>query len=343
MQRLWVGLVLPVILFAAEPSAEDQAAMQDVLRRYLRAVNTCDSAAARAELTSDFTARGFAGSNRQMQALNLCAGGTQPFEIAALARVLYQVTDDVATSDAFFRTAGRSDGEVAGRVYVTFVKRDRKWRIFSMRFHPYTFEPPLIGVEPAKYHDPAGGDGWVTLFDGNSTRAFQDASGGEFPAHRWRVEDGTLRAIAGKGGRSLRTRDTYRSFELQFEWKSPAKGNSGIKYRLFYLLGSPEFSDGAGFEYQIADDAGDPGAVVHPAERSGSLYNQIAARGAVLKPLGEYNQSSIIVRGRHCEHWLNGVRVLEFETESNPPESPILIQHHQTDMWFRNIRIRRLD
>ena len=47
-------------------------------------------------------------------------------------------------------------------------------------------------------------------------------------------------------------------------------------------------------------------------------------------------------RCRHCEHWLNGEKVVEHETESGPIESPILLQHHGSDVWFRNIRIRRL-
>jgi hypothetical protein len=345
MQRLWAGLLLPLVAIAAEPSAADQTAMQDVLRRYLRGVNDCDGAAINRTVTKDFTVRGILSGFVQpaTYSLNQCSAGKPAFEIAALARLLNRVTDNVTVADAFFRTIGMPGGEQAGRLYITFAK-DAEWRIFSLRFHPYRFESPLIAVQPAERHDASGPDGWVTLFDGTSTDALQDASGDAFPAAHWKVEDGALRAIAGQAGRGLRTRDTFRSFELRFEWKAPPQGNSGIKYRLFYLLGIPgSISDGAGFEYQVADDTGDPGAIAHPAERSGSLYNQIAARGAIVKPLGEYNRSAVIVRGRNCEHWLNGVKVVEFAAESNPPESPLVIQHHSTDMWFRNIRIRRLD
>lgn len=344
MQRLWAGLVLAIALGAAEPNAEDQAAMQEVLRRYLRGVNDCDAAAAKAAITSDFTVRGLGTGGRLSSLLQTCDGPKPAFEITALARILNSVTSDVVNADAFFRTVGMPGGEQAGRLYITFARRDGAWRIFSLRFHPYTFERPLVSVIPATHHDPAGPDGWVTLFDGSSIQAFQDASGAPFPDAWWKIDDASLRAVAGKDGRALRTKDTYRSFELRFEWKAAQKTNSGIKYRLFYLVDVPNgVSEAAGFEYQIADDNGDPGAMQHPSERSGSLYNQIAAHGAVPKPLGEYNQSVIIVRGRRCEHWLNGVKVVEFEADANPPESPVMIQHHTTEVWFRNMRIRRLD
>jgi hypothetical protein len=59
--------------------------------------------------------------------------------------------------------------------------------------------------------------------------------------------------------------------------------------------------------------------------------------------VGEYNRSRLVVRGRHSEHWLNGVKVMEFEAESTPPESPIVLQHHESEFWFRNLRVRRLE
>ena len=271
----------------------------------------------------------------------VCGLNRAKFEIGALARIFRVATGDVTISDAYFRTVDLPGGDQAGRVYITFVKREGEWRVMTLRFHSLRFEKPIVGIEAASRHDAAGPDGWVQLFDGASTGAFLDAGGGAFPG-TWKVEDGALKAVAGQN-RSLRTRDTYRSFELRFEWKAPPKGNSGIKYRLFYLLDGALGSDGTGLEYQIADDAGDPGAIQFAVERSGGLYNQIAPRDAVPKPLGEYNQGAIVVNGRRVEHWLNGVKVMAFEAESAPPESPIVIQHHGTEMWFRDIRIRRLD
>jgi len=346
MSKLWVAILLTALLGAAEPSSKDQEDMQDVLRRYLKGVNDCDAAAVKSAITSDFVTRFSwtrALSGRLLPSPEVCSPGRVSFEVAALARFFRSATDSVVLSDAYFRTVGMAGGDQAGRLYVTFVKGSSGWRIFQLRFHPSRFERPFFAVEPAKGHDVPEADGWVTLFDGSSTDRFQAANGDSFP-ETWRVEQGTLRAIASGSGHSLRTKDTYGSFDLRFEWKAPPKGNSGVKYRLFYIAETPRGgSDGAGFEYQVVDDSGDPGAIRFPLERSGALYNQIAPSGAHIRLLGDYNESRIVVRGRHCEHWLNGAKVVEFEAESRPPESPILIQHHETDFWFRNIRIRRLD
>jgi hypothetical protein len=142
--------------------------------------------------------------------------------------------------------------------------------------------------------------------------------GGPLP-DSWIVEDGVLRLAGQIQGRRLperpggiRTRDTYRSFELQFEWKIGPKGNSGVKYGLYYLSSG----DGSGSEYQIADDNGDPGSIKDPRQRSGALYFRHAPLKSVAAPLGEFNRCAIIVRGRHCEHWLNGEKVVEYQSSS---------------------------
>ncbi len=346
MKLSFAGLLMAVAARCAEPGAADQTAMQDALRRYMQAVNDCDAKAAGAAITKDFSpsgvGMGVAFNARLRPGAAVCGPDRVALEMTAQARVLRSVTDDVTIADGFFRTMGLPGGDKSGRLYLTFVRRDGKWQVMGLKFHALPSEAPIVVVVPAAAHDPAGADGWVTLFDGGSTAAFIEAGGGAFPP-TWKVEGGVLKSIPAKQGRGLQTRDTYQSFELRFEWMATAKGNSGIKYHLFYLLNGPQGSDAAGYEYQLADDAGDPGAVKYPVERSGGLYNQLAPVGAVLKPLGEFNQSAIVVRGRHTEHWLNGVKVLDYEAESGPPEGPLVIQHHTTEMGFKNIRVRRLN
>lgn len=344
MKTTVLALVVAILSWGAEPSAGDQAAVQQVFRKYLKAVNDCDEAAAK-EVVTDFAALapGFSPlfSRRLTPKSADCGEDRVRFEVSAIARLFALATPEVILSDAYFRTIQLPGGNKAGRAYLVFVKKGSEWKLMSLRLHSYLLEKPFYEIVPSKTHDDPGPDGWIRLFDGTSLDAFMDIGGGEFPK-TWRIEDGTLRAIAGRPPRGLRTRDTYGSFELRFEWKSPSKGNSGVKYHLFYL-NSGAGSDGAGHEYQVADDDGDPGAIRFPVERSGALYNQFEPKGAKPKPLGEFNESAIIVRGRHCEHWLNGAKVVEYETESGPLEGPILLQHHTTDMWFRNIRIKRLD
>jgi hypothetical protein len=159
----------------------------------------------------------------------------------------------------------------------------------------------------------------------------------------WQLDGGAFHALRDKSwGRDIRTRDTYRDFELRFEWKATPRANSGIKYRLFYLNYGAEGAGAAGFEYQIADNDGDPGARRFAVERAGGLYNQIAPASATPRALGEWNEGAIIVRGRHIEHWLNGQKSIELDCESSAPEGPIVFQHHGGGASLRNIRVKRL-
>ena len=71
--------------------------------------------------------------------------------------------------------------------------------------------------------------------------------------------------------------------------------------------------------------------------------------------------STIVVNGKHVEHWLNGKKVLEYElggaalaariAQSKFKNMPrfarekkgyIALQHHGQEVWFRDIRIREL-
>lgn len=329
-------------LGAVEPLPSDQFAMQDVLRRYIQAVNDCDGAAAKAAVAPGFRT-GLSWTRplslRLMPTAEMCKPPAVRLEVTMLARLFNVATPDVTLSDGYFRTIGLAGGDQAGRVSIAFVRHLGTWKVFQLRFQPANYEPPYFAVEPATTHLAAGKDGWIAL----GADAFQDAIAPGWPKS-WVVENGVFHALPVLPARSLRTKDTFRSFEMEFEWKTSPKGNSGVKYRLFYLSQTPALgSDGAGYEYQVADDNGDPGAIGHPVERTGALYNQLAPKGARPKPVGEYNRSRLVVRGRHSEHWLNGVKVMEFEAESTPPESPIVLQHHESEFWFRNLRVRRLE
>src|SRR5438093_13408932 len=107
------------------------------------------------------------------------------------------------------------------------------------------------------------------------------------------------------------------------------------------------FTDGVArqaisFEYQIADDDGDPGAKLDPRQRSGALYGITAAPESPAKPLGEWNESRILVTADHVEHWLNGTPTARYPVDV-PFTSPISLQHHNSEVRFRNLRIRALD
>ncbi len=199
--------------------------------------------------------------------------------------------------------------------------------------------------------------GWKNLFDGASTSEWRSFRGEGFPAAGWTVEDGTLRHVAGAGGGDIVTRDAWSDFELALEWKAAPGANSGI----MYLVGEDAGATWAtGPEMQILDDERhhDGGDRLTSA---GSLYGLLACPAGVARPAGQFNQVRIRVEKRHVQHWLNGVKVVEYDLDSEPfralvagskfrdmpgfarqERGHVALQDHGDDVWFRNLRIRPL-
>lgn len=186
-------------------------------------------------------------------------------------------------------------------------------------------------------------DDWEPLFNGRTLDGWSGTDIGHELSQSWRVKDGCLVAIPGGPRSSLMTARQYLFFDFRFEWKAAPKTNSGVKYR---LLGFDRILDGSrealGFEYQVADDDGDPGARIDPKQRSGALYSVTSVERSAARPFGEWNESRIVVTTDRVEHWLNGVVTARQPTDI-PFASSIVLQHHTTEVWFRNVRIRRLE
>jgi hypothetical protein len=230
---------------------------------------------------------------------------------------------------------------------------------------------------------------WKSLFDGKTFDGWEKPAGTPFV-----IEDGCLKSVRRPPiSEDLFTREKFGDFELEVEWKISPRGNSGIKYRIqdrIWLLDErlPRFEDQVvaamknprkdrpakgqeyviGFEYQITDNQANPDAMANGLmHRTAALYDMIPASKDVTKPVGEFNQTRIVVKGDHIEHWLNGEKVLDgtlkdprvaqasakrwgegsgvYNLLVNQPrkQCPISLQNHGDEAWFRNLRIRRLD
>jgi 3-keto-disaccharide hydrolase len=207
--------------------------------------------------------------------------------------------------------------------------------------------------------------GWKLLFDGKTTNGWRGFHADAFPAQGWAVEDGAIKRI-GKGekpgsGGDIITTDEYADFELSLDWKLSPGGNSGLKYLI--VEGPGTSHAGVGYEMQILDDERHPDAKlgVNGDRTAGALYDLIPPSTHAARPIGEWNQARLVVRGRHVEHWLNGQRVVQFEIGSpemktliarskykdikgfgDATKGHILLQDHGDEVSFRNIKLRQL-
>ena len=196
---------------------------------------------------------------------------------------------------------------------------------------------------------------WKTLFDGSSTASWRSFRGKEFPAKGWTVDNGALRNVAGAGGGDLTTVDEYGDFDLRFEWKVGEGANSGVMYRSSETESAPWATAP---EYQILDDAKHADGK-DPRTSAASCYALYEGVGRVLKPVGEFNEGRVVAVGTRVEHWLNGVRVVSFDTASEGwkakvksskfkdltkfglmTQGRIVLQDHSDDVWYRNVKIR---
>jgi len=202
--------------------------------------------------------------------------------------------------------------------------------------------------------------GWRLLFDGKTTDGWVEVTGKPFPANCWTIENGSLKAIPRTDGfQDIRTRDTFRDFEFEFDWMLKADGNSGVKY-LVQKIDDWVNKDGRqararGMEYQLADDH-NADAASDPSRVAGSLYSVIAPVPKVPPKIGEFNHSRLVVHAGVVEHWLNGTRVVRYEIaapevqkqlrnlrKDEAPivlEGPISLQNHSSETWFRNVKVR---
>lgn len=235
----------------------------------------------------------------------------------------------------------------------------------------YTKEMPLapkvtvngLGVDEAK-------NGWKMLWDGKTTNGWRGAKLDEFPEMGWEIQDGTLTVLSSGGGESeaggdIVTTEKYGDFELKADFMITEGANSGIKYYVDPDLNKGEGSS-IGLEYQILDDDVHPDAKLgnHEGSRTvASLYDLIQADPK--KPMngpGQWNTAHIISKDNHVEHWLNGMKVLEYERKS--PEyrklvseskyvvwpnfgeadtGHILLQDHGDRVSFKNIKIKPIE
>jgi hypothetical protein len=214
--------------------------------------------------------------------------------------------------------------------------------------------------------------GWRLLWDGKTSEGWRSAKSDKFPERGWQIKDGVLTVLESGGGEAAHggdiiTKETFSQFELIVEFNMTEGANSGIKYFV-----DPELNKGSGsaigLEYQILDDEKHPDATqgVEGNRTLASLYDLIRAenlsvpgRNKVFNGIGKWNSARIVVKDGRVEHWLNEIKVVEFdrmtqifkalvayskykewENFGQIPAGHILLQDHGNTVHFRNIKIR---
>ena len=219
-------------------------------------------------------------------------------------------------------------------------------------------------------------EGWRLLFDGKTFDGWRSYFETTDPSKGWSIEAGCFKNSKGNGrprsgGGDIMTAELFTDFDFRFEWSMPPGGNSGVYYLFQERQDKPGVvmymgDDGrgpVGFEYQLLDDERHPDALRNgPIRSTGSLYSLIPPNDSKrLKPAGEFNESRIVVQGKHVEHWLNGAKIVEYDLGSqvlidaiakskykdvpgygSKTKTRILLQDHGDEVRFRNLKIRAL-
>lgn len=210
---------------------------------------------------------------------------------------------------------------------------------------------------------------WKLLFNGKTADGWNGAYKKSFPDKGWELKDGLLKVLSSNGSESTNggdivTQQQFAAFDLSFDFKLTHGANSGIKY--FVTLSEKNSGSAIGLEYQLLDDVLHPDAKLgRDGNRTlGSLYDLIKAEKTerFFRKPGNWNTGRVIVySNNHVEHYLNGVKVLEYDRGSQAfrdlvaqskykvwpnfgeaENGYILIQDHGNEVSFRSIKIREL-
>jgi hypothetical protein len=200
---------------------------------------------------------------------------------------------------------------------------------------------------------------WVNLFDGKTTSGWHTWK--QTDVKGWHVMGGALMTHGGNG--DLVSNKEYEDYILEFEFKVAPKGNSGVIYKVIEDVNNKELSASyvSGPEYQIIDDLNYP-AQITDKQKTGANYDIAAPlKLDVVKPAGEWNTGKIVIKDNKIQHFLNGVKVADYEYGSvkwkddvdgskfakwayaTPhAKGKIALQDHGDMVSFRKIRIKEL-
>lgn len=205
---------------------------------------------------------------------------------------------------------------------------------------------------------------WISLFDGSNLDQWRGYLSEEMPAE-WTIEDGNMAFTPGsRGGKNIITKEAYTNFILSLEWKISEGGNSGIFWGVYEdkKFGEPYQT---GPEIQVLDNERHPDSfVANGTHKAGSLYDMIAYPPADINPAGQWNLCilevnhranlakvtmnngetiSFPLQGAQWDHLIENSKFKGWEGFGKYQTGHIGLQDHSDKVWYRNIKIKKLD
>lgn len=211
-------------------------------------------------------------------------------------------------------------------------------------------------------------NGFRLLWDGRSSEGWRAFAVQEFPERGWQISDGVLTVLNDETkskGEHIVTNEVFGDFELELDFLVTEGANSGIRYFV-----NEDYSDSS-YEYQLLDDELHVDATlgINGNRKLAALYDLIPAeplsRGVKKNPfkgVGNWNRARIVSKDGHVEHWLNNVKVVEYDRYSQMfkalvayskyakrenfgrwEQGHIMLHDHHDEVSFRSIKIRELN
>ena len=229
-----------------------------------------------------------------------------------------------------------------------------------------TAPPAPAAPAPNTLTEAEKADGWRLLFDGTTTAGWRGYNRDAFPEYGWKAEDGNLIVMppdsTGRSGGDLITIEPFDHFDLRLEFKISPEANSGILYLAQELPDQAIWHSAP--EFQVLDDSAYIGLEGFDlaTHKTGDNYDLHAATTPAARPVGEWNEARIVVNHGHVEHWLNGIKTVEYQLGSPEWEALVAqskfneypeygraekghigLQDHDHLVWYRNIKIKTLE